>query len=642
MSNNIDEQIDEAEKKIEKLKILKTKQDELKQLEAELGVTGDISTAKPKEKREKHPRAISPRTRKVITSVVVVCLISMVAFIFVTRVEAADPTVVYANPGDGGLFADTDDGDGVSWTVNVSDGDGDIQWVKLYSNDSGIWALFYDSGALGGVAYHNTSGQNGNWTGSWTTYYWNISANDGSTHDTTYSFTTEYVFGDTNQIYVDDTNDYKWASMYKNATGEYYMALHDDTDHAVRALYSSNGIDWALNSSVDVDTSVQSDLGLGVWSWHTYATKPGFFYVDTDDYWHIASFDGSSWSTSSIDIFNMGPYFKCGIGASMVYYDGTYQLLIGHRSASYCTMTYYAYELSLFAGTPATFTKQYDLYSYCVTNVVRWSNFQPSLNILNGKLVMTCINDSGAGTGVNGPMRWYIYDGVQVVDKGDVFVDTITGLGVGRDRNNNQLVAVYSKNADGNLYYRVLSDIDAGWSSEVLLMNNGYTFVNPQVSFVDSRVVVTVANNKRGLYDVYNIYAPDYSGRVSGFNLTYNRIQWPDASPGDTDVNSTVFSLKNLNNRDIKTITWHFEDIGEIANASNIEMWTNMSGAWTSIGTTDASGDISTLDISGLMAGGGEWIPGQTIYWKAEILAIGAVNEDVHSCDESIFYKITF
>ncbi|GAH36357.1 unnamed protein product, partial [marine sediment metagenome] len=124
--------------------------------------------------------------------------------------------------------------------------------------------------------------------------------------------------------------------------------------------------------------------------------------------------------------------------------------------------------------------------------------------------------------------------------------------------------------------------------------------------------------NLRGNYNVYTISSPGYAARISGFNYTYNRIQWPDAAPDDTHVNSTIFALKNIDNRSIATIMWHFEDIGEITVAGNIKVWSNMSGTWTDSWTVDG-GNTSEIDISAVK--GAEWTPGELLYWKAEILA---------------------
>ncbi|RLF94345.1 hypothetical protein DRN52_05250, partial [Thermococci archaeon] len=44
------------------------------------------------------------------------------------------PAVSYASPSDGATFVDVIPGEGVNWTVNVTDSDGDLQRVRLLSN----------------------------------------------------------------------------------------------------------------------------------------------------------------------------------------------------------------------------------------------------------------------------------------------------------------------------------------------------------------------------------------------------------------------------------------------------------------------------------------------------------------------------
>jgi len=68
-------------------------------------------------------------------------------------------------------FVDVWRGKGVNVTVNVSDGDGDLNQVVLKWNNSGTWDTFYDSGALGTVNYHNHTVLNTNFTGSWETLF---------------------------------------------------------------------------------------------------------------------------------------------------------------------------------------------------------------------------------------------------------------------------------------------------------------------------------------------------------------------------------------------------------------------------------------------------------------------------------------
>lgn len=612
---DIDKQIAEAEEKIEKLKALKAKQEELKQLESEL-VTDKEPSKKISKIQKIKPIRISSRARKVAVSLLICSMLLTVSIFFTTRVEAADPVVVYADPDDDGLFADTNDGDGVNWVVNVSDTDNDIVQVVLTENSSGTWSVFYDSGALGGVAYHNTSDQNGNWTGSWTKYWWNISVKDATWHNTTYSFTTAYQWGDPQMAVLDDVKAFGYSVPYKNATGDYFLWCDGD---GIDVKFSDTGTNWSLESKSDVTS------GLHTYCAFTYNNHPSVLYY-VDLYLYYAAWNGSSWNSGSTGIKQRTVYHTRG--ADIIYYDGQWQLISAY--SHYIGVTDYL-RLHHYFGTPYNSWTQGLQFDQIVDEA--WDYF-PSVALLNGILHLVYRDTSGDS-------HWQTYDGASWTDRGDIEADIGNGCSMAKDPVNQQLVCTYINGA-GDLVYRTTNNLTAWSTNHTILSKGAYTIQYPHVEYIDHSLVNTISYNLRGNYNIYTINSPGYSGRISGLNYTLNRIQWPDASPGDTHINSTVFSLKNINNRSIKTITWHFEDIGEIANASNIEMWTNMSGAWTSIGTTGADGNIATLDISGLMAGGGEWIPGQTIYWKAEILAVGSVSEDIHSCDESIYYKITF
>ena len=133
------------------------------------------------------------------------------------------------------------------------------------------------------------------------------------------------------------------------------------------------------------------------------------------------------------------------------------------------------------------------------------------------------------------------------------------------------------------------------------------------------------------------ITAPDYTEVTSGINTTLNRIQFPDAIPNQQHVNSTVFAIKNINDRAIENITWHVGDIGDIQTASNVKVWSNMSGTWQSW-SVGSDQNTSEIDISAVK--GSEWQPGETLYWKLEILDIGSVPEDLHANDEDIWYIV--
>lgn len=648
MSRDIDKLILDTDKEIEKLKIFKAKQEELKQLQTESSIADEKQPIKTKAKKQKKVKkhitlpkiTISSRIRKLTVSVIVFSVV-IAGLLFINPVRAADPAINFADPDDGGTFADTNDGDGVNWVVNVTDADTNLAWVKLYSNDSGAWVEFYDSGALGGVAYHNASGTNGNWTGSWTTYWYNISADDGTTHDTTYSFTTAYQWGYPEMAkFGGDISSYSMGGMpYKNNTGEYYLSLHNDTGNDTEVKQSATGTNWGLMDHSKVDASVQDDPNMGVWDFFTYNNEPAFFYVEDGDLGYVTvahtSDGGSSWTLTSTGILGrgwkgLGTHARYGIGTAIKYYDGYWQLVAGRGGGSNNN----DWHLTHYRGTP---WNTWSLLSNIetgtsISNADMGTSFTPSLALFDGVLHLT-YKDMG------NDLHWKTYNGVSWTDKGDIEADIGYGCSMVKDYVNDQLVLVYSDGSN-DLKYRVNAD-GTSWS-DACTINTDLSFYYPHVNYIDARLVIGVSWNKRGTWNVYTISAPGYVERTSGLNVSYNRIQFPDANPDGTNINSTVFSLKNINNRDIVTIMWHFEDIGDIANASNFKVWTNMSGAWTSIGTTGADGDVATLDISGLMAGGGEWIPGQSTWWKVEILDIGSVSESVHTTDEDIWYMVTF
>ena len=627
----------EKDKEIEKLEAIKAKDVQIAKLEQKLKQTKTVPT---KTKTSKPLFQFTPRLRKLTASSLAVMVLVAGFIFFVPSVLAADPAINYADPDNLGRFADTNDGDGVQWTVNVTDADGDLAWVKLYSNSTGTWELFYDSGALGGVSYHNASGQNGNWTGSWILYYYNISADDGTTHDTTYSFTTGYQWGSPVMAYLADEDLCKNAVLLKNATSDHYL-FSELVDGDVDVKTSDTCTNWSLRpKSADVASGEYLSASF------TYNNQPSCLYQLT--YLRRGYLDGASWTEVSTGIRQKGVTYYSS-GADVIYYNGKWNIVaaIGDEEGSHiCQWT----------GTfPSSWTKVATLHTghQCGGGYPRETFHYPTLAVLNGTL--HCMyKDNGFD------LHWQTYDGASWTDKGTIGGDSLNLGGytacdysdchggnyyqacIVTDQINQQVVVVYINN-DGDLVYRV-TDNTTSWSDSHLILSEGsYDIGFPHIEFIDSRLMITISYNARGNYNIYTISSPGYTG-ISGsnYNSALNRIQWDDASPSDTNVNSSVFSLKNLDNRDIATIQWHFEDIGEITADSNIAVWTNMSGSWANIGATDASGNVSVLDISGLMAGGGEWIPGQRTYWMVEILDVGSVSEDIHSTDEDFYYKITF
>ena len=595
---------------------------------------------------EKIKKMVESKKKGFVSGIIVGMLVfSTLMLAYTTIVSGASPSIVYASPDNGDTFVDVWRGKGVNVTVNVSDGDGDLNQVVLKWNNSGTWDTFYDSGALGGEPYHNITVLNNNFTGSWEEYEYQICAYDTAWTNTTYSFTTGYVWGDHVMAYLDDLKGYEYATMFKNQTGEYYLAIHDNINNDVIVLTSTNGYDWITRPYTVIDDTAQDDRDMGVWSWFNYNSYPAFFYCDDGNlgYWKIAYYNGVSWNTASTGIIGRGhnnggsSYERQGIGIDIKYYNGQYYILCG-RGMEDDNHWY----LSFYSGSlPNSWTKITDIETFSNAYASGYTNFQPNLNILDGYLVLTYIHDAdGSDVGINGPLQWRIYDGVTLIDKGTVG-STITGLSVEKDPVNNQLVAVYT---DGNnLYYRILDDPSGSWSDGHLIFtaSGGSTIKNPQVHYIDHRLVVTFSYNLRGNYNIYAVFSPDYMSEAHGVLQQYNRIQFPDATPNQQHVNSSVFYFKNIDSRAITEINITFADMGSIQCESNFKLWGSTdNSSWTDLGTTDASGVLGPIN-SVTWATGMNWESGEIRYFKLEILDVGDVPEDLHSCDESIIWEIT-
>lgn len=603
------------------------------------------------------------QNRRKIQTIVFATMLFALSFFISSYVGADSPVIAYADPSNAMYYAvaDTDEGAGVAWQINVSDADTDLERVVLRENSSGTWSEFYDSGSLGGVSYHNTSGQNQNWTGSWTLYYWQICAQDGvDWYNTTYTFTTAYQWGEPKMVVFNDTQDHDFGfpTFIRNDTSDYDMVFYDRGEAEIRALNSSYGTDWGILDDwvywTDSSTMPLNFIKYNGTSYLLTCDSTG----DYDVHWWNGT--GMEHQSTGIDCYDTwySSYtrYSWGCDADAIYYDGKWNVVasVPQNGGPY---------LRHYIGTfPSNWTKIHD-----IDSLSQWS---PStayyygvggtrLEILNG-LLFAVYKDSGED------IRYATYDGVDWEVQPDVIYNDNEGevpsdmeLGVGDDRGcgyrgcsmvkdmiNNQLVVVYVNQTngdgplDGALVYSVYNG--TGWEGPNLIYAPiyGADISHPRAEFIDSRLTVAFSYNLRTENAIYSISAPGYTKAKSGLNLTYNRIQFPDASPTATNVNSTVFHLKNVDNRNITHIDWHFENIGDIVASSNLKIWTNMSGSWNGW-TCDASGDIAEIDISGEMAGGLEWEKGVTTYWKLEILAVGGVAEDFHATDEDIFYKLT-
>jgi len=559
--------------------------------------------------------------RGLIGLAITAVILTSIAYIFPQSARGATPTISYASPSDGATFVDVIPGEGVNWTVNVTDSDGNLQRVRLLSNSSGSWQVFYDSGDLGTVSYHNASGTNPNWTGSWKTYYWKICAKDSTGwNNVTYSFTTEYVFGQPHCIALNDDKALTTSVLYKNTTGDYYLWITQDTDDDILVKTSSLGTDFMTKSST------KACDGGHVYNAFTYNNILYVYYYNSHLRYLWYDKATETWKTGDTGI---GQLYSNGqptiaYGADVIYYNGQYQLVCGVGGYTRTYLRHYksATPLSSFTYVTAIFT------SPVASPQTRY--FMPSLQILDGKLILICKD-------VGNDLHWEIYDGASWADKGVIEADIYLQSTL-KDPVNNQLVCIYI-NASDWLLYRVLTDPDGTWSDPVVIYKpkSGESIGYVHADYIDRRIVITFASNIRGNYNIYMICAPDYTAVTSGINVTFNRIQFPDASPNQQHVNSTVFAIKNINDRPILNITWHVGNIGDIETANNVRVWSNMSGLWQSW-LVGADHNTTKIDISAYKSS--EWLPGETLYWKLEILDVGDVPEDLHANDENIWYIV--
>lgn len=615
-----------------------------------------------------------------VLMLVTVIALSSIMILISNPVVADAPVIAYQYPKNAAkyAYADTREGVGALYTVNVSDLDTNLQQVVLRANDSGSYLTFYDSGALGDVAYHNHSGYNYNWTGSWTKYWWEVCALDGvGWYNTTCNFTTAYQFGEIKMFNFSDSQDtdMSFANFIRNQTGEYHCLYYKRTtaSQTVQIKNSTTGTNWSLEPASRFSSSATYSVPLCV-----FAYNNSYYFLLSNSigsatnaysYYYYGLYNG----TTSSRMFTKSTGIPCDygyyngaynyeyrvLGADCIYYNGKWNVVcwtapVGAPYNSYATLRHYI-------GTfPSNWTLVNTIdsvkhYNDGATSDA-YTSGDVSLEIWNG--ILYCVYRDGAHD-----VHWRTYDGATWADGGDIYLDAehnpstgqmlfpYTYLGtqyrgshLTKDLVNNQLVVVYCE-TDGDLVYQVYNG--TGWEPAVVILDppSTKTICFPRADFIDSRLVVSFSYNLRGSGTtgenaLYTISAPDYTKVKSGFNTTYNRIQFPDATPSATNVNSTVFALKNVDNRNVTAIDWHFNDVGDITCGSNFKIWTNMSGSWQGW-LCDGSGDIAELDISSVMAGGAEWEKGTYTYWKLEILDIGGVSEDFHTVDESCFYKIT-
>ncbi|MFW6120237.1 MAG: hypothetical protein ACOC80_04980 [Petrotogales bacterium] len=617
---DLEKEIKEADEEIEKLRILKQKKEELKQLKSELGI------------KDKKPLfSLSSRSKKIVSIGIALTFFISIFLVFTPSIFASSPTVAYSSISDEETFVDVVPGEGTNLTVNLSDADNDLNSVVISSNSSGTWAYFYDSSDLGGVSFHNVTVQNSNWTGSWETYYYNITTTDTSsgTNYFVYSFTTEYVFGSPVMQVYDEFNSINNGIFFKNDTGEYYL-WHDRSELDVRT--STLGTDFNLKTDTDLYDIYSAGYPSAAFEYTNYP----HVYFCFDEYLNAAYFDGS-WHKTSVGIRQRDGAGR-GHGADVKYFDGSWQIIAGRGGESYSDgktyLSHYESSTPISSGSLINTFEYWDFPDHTTTN----GYWYPDVEIYKSNLHLI-YHDSIIWDGSqrrSDDVKWTTWDGINWVYNGKIAYDiTRGGATMIKDRNNDQLVTFYVK--DNVLYYTAYNGTSWSDAYSVFSPSSG-SIQYPRASFIDSRIVINFGWNIHGNYNLYSISAPDYSQPVSGLTETYNRIDFPDAEPNQQHVNSTVVVYKNIDSRDIENTTWHFENIGDISVANNLRVWSNMSGSWTDSWLVGASNETSEIDISAVK--GSDWQPGEKIFWKFEILDVGDVAESIHTTDEDIYLTV--
>jgi hypothetical protein len=163
--------------------------------------------------------------------------------------------------------------------ITVSDAEGDTMDITWYSNSSGSWVSFGTNSSVGNGTYHQT---NSNFSTSGTTYWWNVSVNDGTDTNNSgiFQFTTSYAPVLSNPGPANE-------STGQSLTPVCNITVSDQDGGTVDVYFYENTTGgWVLqqtNSSVDVSSPANV-----VWDNYNNATS----YVTTY-WWSVNCTDGN-------------------------------------------------------------------------------------------------------------------------------------------------------------------------------------------------------------------------------------------------------------------------------------------------------------------------------------------------------------
>jgi len=167
---------------------------------------------------------------------------------------------------------------------------------------------------------------------------------------------------------------------------KYDIFVYNGVNASIDAKHSSQGWDWITLGKEDVTG------GKYPYNAFTYNGQSYVYYYDSD-YLKYATWNGSAWTTGSTGVLQYYSDYVSAYGADVKYYNGEWCLVAGHTPTDSSKLRFYT------SNTPlGSFTYHNDIDDAGHSLFL----FTPSLNILNGKLVLTHI-DSGED------LHWWVY-----------------------------------------------------------------------------------------------------------------------------------------------------------------------------------------------------------------------------------------
>ena len=171
---------------------------------------------------------------------------------------------------------------GVINSITVSDDDGDNMGLTFRWNNSGSWDIF-DTDEGGNGTYN---GVNGNYTGFYTTYEWNVTVSDGENTNTSsiFTFTTE------NNTLPNITNPIPAnGSIDQDRPPTNSIDVEDADGHTMYIVFR-----WNNSGSWDIYDTDEGGDGTYI------GVNSNFSTSNTTFYWNVSVYDGYNYNDSGI------------------------------------------------------------------------------------------------------------------------------------------------------------------------------------------------------------------------------------------------------------------------------------------------------------------------------------------------------